>query len=414
MARIRKKDEGGMKRGTQGVVKKVYMEVQNAWDNNMRILSAQGGTRSGKTYNIMIWMIMFAASNPDEKIGICRKSFPVVYDSVYKDFRDIMMQLGLWYEERMNQTHHEYTMKNGSVFVFFAADQSGKLKGKKNTITWLNEATEMNYMDFQQLVLRTSDMMVLDYNPDYEEDHWLMDVNKRDDCRFFVTTYRDNIFLGKSQIEEIERLQWTNPTLWEQYGNGQRCRIQGLVFPYVEKVDSWPANVKKKFVGVDYGYTNDPTVIVKVGLTKDAMYVEQICYRRGMKNPEIAERLEDERLRGLEIITESADPGKVDDIEGYMGGKKKMTRVNKGGKNSHKVLLSSIGEMQRRKIYVVGESPDVAREYQHYCYELDKSGNPTNQPVDAYNHGIDAARYVVIMRGMKKKVVSVKIQYNSR
>lgn len=403
MDNLHRKTRGGKKtediqrykQGHIGVVERVFKNIQYAWDEGYGTVSAQGGTRSGKSYNIMIWCVLFAIKHKDIIIGITRKTSPTIYGTVYQDFVSVMNQLGLWDENSMNRSHMEYTFDNGSVFRFFPSDDAAKLKGRKNTITWFNEATEALHDDIFQLSMRTTHMMILDYNPDYSEDHWLVQKNADDDTHFFITTYLDNRFLEPRIIDQIEKLRFTNPSLWQMYGEGKRCKVEGLIYPNFEIIERFPQASEirglKIVAAVDYGYSVDPTAIVKVGMTRDAVYVEEICYERKMSNAKIAEKLKDQRIHRLRKISESSDPKTVDELISL--GVLHLSKVNKGGQRSKSVRKASIHRLQAKKWYVTASSTNVQRELRNYCFQVDKNGDTIDEPIGMFDHAMDAIRY---------------------
>ena len=398
-------------------VSKVYDHLKRAEELGYTLISEQGGTRSSKTVTTMIWVVEKALLSPI-KVGILRKTFPTLRFSVLQDFLHVMEQLGQYKESRFNRTEHVYRMENGSEFWFIAADEAEKLKGFECNIMWLNEATEFKYEDYQQLRFRCSGLMILDYNPNYPDRHWLCkyvnnysddytqpntEVAAKDRQRnyFFITTYRDNPFLSTVQVEEIESLRTSNLSLWQMFGNGIRCVLQGRVFPTIEVVPRFPAKCKGVYVGVDYGYGNAPTAIVKVGVEGKDVYIEEIRYQVGLKPKEIADILnKDTRIKGLEVIADSANTLINDEVS--ENGTFKLTRANKGGRVGRQVKDESILMMQQYNIHIVVNSDNVLSEFESYVFKQGADGDFTNEPVKIHDHSIDATRYVLIMRAFKR------------
>lgn len=195
-----------------------------------KIIIEQGGTRSGKTYNILIWIIYYCLSEAKGKtITICRKTFPAVRSSVMRDFFEILEKVGQYNPANHNKSSHEY-MLGGNMVEFISLDQPQKVRGRKRDLLYINEANELHYEDWQQLILRTTGRVIIDYNPS-DEYHWIYDkVIPRNDAQFHKTTYLDNPFLPQTIIEEIERLKETDEQYWQVYGLGERS-VQSAHLP---------------------------------------------------------------------------------------------------------------------------------------------------------------------------------------
>ena len=184
--------------------------------SDKKITIEQGGTRSGKTYNILLYIIFkYCLENTNKTVTICRKTFPAVRSSVMRDFLDILKLYNSYSELSHNKSNHEYRL-NGNLIEFISLDQPQKVRGRKRNLLFINEANELDYEDWQQLIFRTEDKIILDFNPS-DEYHWIYDkVIPREDADFYITTYLDNSFLNKSITEEIERLKKVNEQLFEE------------------------------------------------------------------------------------------------------------------------------------------------------------------------------------------------------
>ena len=135
-----------------------------------------------------------------------------------RDFITILKQYGLYREEHHNKSNSEYKL-NKNLIEFISVDQPQKIRGRKRDILFINEANELDFEDWQQLVFRTQEKIVLDYNPS-DEYHWIYDkVLVREDVEFYKTTYLDNPFLERSIVKEIELLRETDEQYWQNYGS---------------------------------------------------------------------------------------------------------------------------------------------------------------------------------------------------
>lgn len=371
---------------------RVYSEVSDAVKRGCRTISAQGSSRSSKTYNIVLFLCLYLLEHANTRLSVVRKTLPAIRGSVLYDFKDILIRLGIWADANFNKSEMIYTFPNGSFVEFFSTDQEQKLRGRKRDILFVNEANELSFVEWQQLAMRTAQFKILDYNPSFSEDHWINKLNEESGVYHFVTTYRDNPFLEQTIIDEIESLRTKSPTLWQIYGLGKRAIVEGIVFPRIEQVAEFPDWCKSEFIGIDFGYTNDPTAIVKVGYAVNAddeecLFIDEICYRTRMTTGDICDALRP--YRNMTIDAESADPRLIDEI--HKSGAR-IYPVKKGTGS----IEAGIARMQTFRIFVTARSLNVLKEFRNYTYAQDKEGRWLNIPIDAYNHAIDAVRYVVM------------------
>lgn len=379
---------------------KVFRVISDAIDEGYTTISAQGSSRSGKTYNIIIWLVVYALTHPNTRVSVVRGTRPALKGSVWLDFKEVIFSLDLWDSKAENKTELTYRLTNGSWFEFFSGSDEQKIRGWKRDVLFVNEANELTELQYQQLAMRTSRFTILDYNPSFTEDHWISTNVNRDKRTFhFITTYKDNPFLEQVIIDEIESLQHKNKSLWRVYGLGLQAIIEGLIFTNVEVVDEFPDYCKREWIGIDYGFTHDPTAVVRVGVYEDKLFVEELLYRTHMTNSDLIRFLKTLNIGRTKIIAESAEPQRAEEIK-------------RAGFNVHKVrkfpdsVTSGVNKMLEYKICPTVRSYNAQKELKNYTYAQDKEGNWLNEPVDAYNHIIDAVRYCVmseIMGGKRRK-----------
>lgn len=384
------------------VAKKIWDGIHEGLSGGKTIISLQGSARSAKTYNTVIFLITYAVQNPNIRVSIVRKTLPALKGSVLIDFREILNRMGIWDSRAFNKTELTYKFDNGSWVEFFSTDDEQKIRGRKRDILFANEANEISYLEWQQLIMRTTRFAIIDYNPSFSEDHWIEQVNKDPDTHHFISTYKDNPFLEQKIIEDIEKLKDKNKSLWTVYGLGQRAVIEGRIFDTYEIVDTIPERIKRRWVGMDFGYTNDPTAIIEVAIDGQDLYLDEICYHTRMLTNDIVRVLRD-KCDKKKIISESADPRLIDEIYN-------------AGVNIHAVekfqgsVMAGLTKMQEFHIKITRRSSNLKKEFDNYVYAQDRDGRYLNEPIDEFNHGIDASRYVILEEVIGKNRRRVNIQ----
>ena len=369
----------------EGIKIKTNIVYEHLLDNTKKILVEQGGTRSGKTYNILLWIIFeFCTKENNKVITICRKAFPSLRATVLRDFMSILQTHNLYSEKFHNKSNSEYYLFN-NLIEFISLDQPQKIRGRKRDVLFINEANELYFEDWQQLVFRTQDQIILDFNPS-DEYHWIYDkVLPREDCAFFKTTYLDNPFVEDSIKAEIERLKDTDEQYWQIYGLGERAASRSTIFKYSE-VTNIPEDANLIAYGMDFGYTNDPTTLVSVFIREHNMYIKEHLYKTQMTTTDIHKFLLDEKLDRNPIYADSAEP-------------RLIAELRRMGHNIHPSLKgrdsvnAGIDLLKRYKIHILSTSTNAIMEFRNYKWKEDKTGVLINRPEDKNDHIIDPIRY---------------------
>ena len=369
---------------------KTYYDLKGC---KARISVHQGGSRSGKTYSIIQVLVEFCASNPDAGmvITVVRKSFPSLRGSVLRDFIEILQTQG-WYSDALhNKTEQTYNLF-GNLVEFISTESGDRIRGRRRHILYVNECNELTRDEYLQLAMRTTHKIILDYNPSMEYSYIYDDIIPREDCNFYVSTYKDNPFLGDEVIKEIEYLKETDENYWRVFGLGMRGVSRDTIFT-THTYKELPKEAKLLAYGLDFGYATDPTALVCVYLTGDRtgdIYIKQVLYSGGLTNQDIAHEMRSYGLtRHDTVIADSAEPKSIEELhrEGF------NVKPAKKGADSVRV---GIDIMRRRKLFVHAESMDTQKEFRNYKWKTDKDGRMLPVPIDMHNHAIDAVRYVCL------------------
>ena len=382
-----------------GTKKEVECNVQfyQCLNSKKRIKIFQGGTRSGKTYAICQYLIhLLLTLKTPKTITIARKTLPAIRASVYRDFMSILEQLGLLYQGSLNRS--EFIFYYGKHKVeFISVDEPQKIRGRKRDILFVNEANELNYEDFRQLIMRTSGEVILDFNPS-DPLHWIYDeLMDRDDTQTFYSTYKDNAFLEKEIIDEIERLRDKDEQYWRVYGMGERATFaEGMIYNNWKFIDyeEFPES-ENIFLGLDWGYSNDPTAIVEIRKVKDNFYIKELCYQKAMTNQDIANFIKSKDYGEIIVYCDSAEPKSINEIRSQGV----LAKPSIKGQGS---IQAGISFIKQYNIFVSNCSKNIKKEYQFYIWEVLKDGTKTNKPRDKYDHIMDAIRYGIYTRYSNK------------
>jgi len=274
--------------------------------------------------------------------------------------------------------------------LLIAVDDPQKIRGRKRNICFINEANELNFEDYRQLLMRTTDEMILDFNPS-DPIHWIYDeVIPRDDCDTFITTYRDNKFLPAELVREIERLRERDPDYWRVYGEGKKAEFsKRQIFSNWQYIDeSEFPEFDEVFYGLDFGFSNDPTAIVQVARLNDRIYVKEICYSTGLTNKMIYDIFIGLGYNDEIVYYDAAEPKSGEELR-QLG---LMAIAADKGQGSVNAGISLLKEFD---IFVSKSSRNLAKEYETYYWQQLKDETIINIPVDRNNHLIDALRYCI-------------------
>lgn len=345
-------------------------------------------------------MIDLATANPNIVVSVVSETMPHLKRGAIRDFLAIMNDRGYLKQDRWNRSDYIYTFTNGSIIEFFSADSPDKVRGPARDVLFINECNNVPFETYRQLAMRTSKAVYLDFNP-VSEFYVHTDLVPRVDADFIKLTYKDNEALPAVIIREIELLK-SNANLWRIYGLGEIGSNEGQVYTdwIVDELEEPPEEAELKRHTLDFGYTNDPSAIVNIYAWNGAYVLDQVLYEPGMKNRPLANVIrQDEGLEPLQpdstyvgrttvrTIGDSSEPKSIDEIADcgvYIVGAVK-------GPDS---IRFGIDTMQLQKIYVTKRSLDIIKEYRNYTWKQDrKTGKWLNDPIDLYNHAMDAVRY---------------------
>jgi phage terminase large subunit len=352
-----------------------------------RIKIIQGGTSASKTYSILAVLINKAIKIPSLEISIVAETIPSLRRGALKDFIKILKWTNRFNESQFNKSLLTYEFKNGSIIEFFSADDSSKLRGARRDILYINECNNVTFDSYNELAIRTRKEVYLDFNPANE--FWVhTELKDESDSDFLILTYKDNEALDQSIIDQIEKNRekaktstyWAN--WWKVYGEGQLGMLEGVVFSNWKQINTIPKEAKLIGIGLDFGYTNDPTAIIEIYNYNGQRIVNELAYQTGLLNSDIAKLLP----KNVVVYADSSEPKSIDEIKRHGITIKGVTK----GKDS---INYGIDVIQRNEYLVTSNSSNLIKELRSYIWDTDKQGKRLNKPIDFNNHAIDAFRY---------------------
>lgn len=301
-----------------------------------------------------------------------------------RDFKNILQDHHYWKDANWNASDSIYTFETGSQIEFFSTDNGDKLRGARRDRCFMNEANNVTLEAFNQLEVRTKEFMFLDWNPSNE--FWfytdLKDV--RSDVEFITLTYLDNEALSPEIVKSIEQRKG-NKGWWQVYGLGQLGEVDGKIYKGWNILDELPFNAKLMTIGLDFGYSNDPTAIVAIYRYDGGFIFDELCYQKGLSNRQIASILQNIE-ESVITYADCAEPKSIDEIRSYGV----MIQPANKGKDS---IRQGIQYVQDQKIQVTKRSTNLIKEYRNYLWDTDKEGRILKVPIDMFNHLMDAIRY---------------------
>jgi phage terminase large subunit len=352
-----------------------------------RIKIIQGGTSAGKTFGILPILIDKCAKEKGLEVSVVAETIPHLRRGALKDFLKIMRWTNRYFDDRFNKTLLRYEFANGSSIEFFSADDASKLRGARRDILYINECNNVTFESYNELAIRTKREVYLDFNPANE--FWVhKELKDEPDTDFIILTYKDNEALDESIVTQIEKNRdkaatssyWAN--WWRVYGLGEVGSLEGVVFTNWKEIDTIPKEAKLIGIGLDFGYTNDPTAAIEIYNYNGTRIINELVYRTGMVNSDIAKILPS----GVIIYADSSEPKSIEEI-------RRQGKTIKGVTKGADSINYGIDVMQRQDYLVTKQSTNLIKELRSYCWDTDKQGQRMRKPIDHYNHAIDALRY---------------------
>ena len=355
----------------------------------------EGGSGSGKTYDIINFLLIYCQTNynKNKDILIFRETFADLRKTVLKDFEKILRAYNLFEDDSFHRSAPVCYSFMGNKIYFTGLDSVGS-HGERHDVIWGNEGMELNHEAWKQLNQRCNEVFITDYNPSYTN-HWIYDsLITRPDTKFFRSTLLQNYFLPEGQRKEILSYEPTaenikNGTaddyMWKVYGLGLRSAPKGAIFPHVNWIDKMPEG--NYFYGLDYGFTNDPTALTKICLQGNDLFVELLIYEPIDLATVLADAIRNCGITNEMITADTSD--RYNDVEMCKDLRNLGINIKKTSKA--KGVLHRIGLLKKHKINIV-YNLNAKREQENYKWR-EVNGINVNEPIDKFNHFWDSLGY---------------------
>lgn len=382
-------------------VSPVFGRLISAYQNGFKKFALEGGSRSTKSWSIILLLFHYCWQNTGKhkRITIARSRRTWIKDTIYKD----IIECAEHFELPIKCTDKTELIFNcyGNEIQLIGLDDPQKAHGRKQHITWLNEAIEVPWISAAQLMQRTEEIQIFDWNPSQSK-HWLFDkIIPQPDVFHDHSTFNDNPFLPAMVRNQLKSYELTpeniaNGTadayMWEVYGLGLRAERKGKIYPSWRTYTELPDSAKFVGYGIDFGY-NDPMVVVAMWLDSTneptkGIYFKEIIYQSELTDTMLAARMSELELNPSDdYCADAANKGGIATLRqlGF-----RVYKCNKGADSiEHGIKL-----LKSQPVYVHAKSANMLNEVDSYCWKLGIDGEPMDQPVDRENHAMDAARYI--------------------
>ena len=360
--------------------------------SNQRFILNVGGSRSGKTFAILQYILIYCLSNRDKVITIARKTFPSLRLGAYREFIEMLKMYDLYKQESHNKTNNFYSL-NSNTIQFISLDQSIKLRGLRHDLVFVDEVNEVSKDEADQLFMRTTDKILMAQNPS-DALHWSLKLQSSEDCLYLHSTYVDNPFLPQAIVNQIESYKLTDEDLWLIYGLGLPAKNNELVYnhhQYFIEDDLYDISGEDKIPlyddviwGLDFGY-NHPTALIKVYINTDKrqIWCKEIVHQSYLTTNDLIALMKDLDIKE-KIFCDSAEPKTIEEIR----------RAGFDATNSLKEVKEGIDCVKACHFFIHRESTKLQEELRRYKWKF-KGDIKTDEPIKLFDDGLCAIRYAV-------------------
>jgi len=360
--------------------------------SNKRFHLLVGGSRSGKTYAIIQWILIYCFKNKHKKITIARKTFPSLRMGAYREFIEILKAYEIYDVNKHNKSSNNYTL-NDNLIQFISVDQSIKLRGLSHDIVFVDEVNELTKEEADQLFMRTTERIIMAENPS-DAIHWSLVYQNNPDADYTHSTYKNNPFLPQGIINQIESYKETDEDMWSVYGLGLPARNNELVYTHQQsyKDNDLLVSDGEKMIniyddiiyGLDFGF-NHPTALIKIYFKDDRIWCEEIIHQSYLTTSDLIQMMKEKGIpTDKRIYCDSAEPKTIEEIR----------RAGFDAVPSMKEVKPGIDMIKSLKFFIHESSVKLQDECRRYKWKM-RGEMKTDEPIRLFDDGLCAVRYAV-------------------
>lgn len=380
----------------------VYHAIQSS---SAKVIVLQGGTSSSKTISALQDAIVYAIYNPGKVITVTGQSMPNLKKGAYRDVEWLYANSAFFQSKVQfwNKTEKRIYFFNGTVMEFITNLDEQSAKAGKRDMLIVDEANGLSWPVFFQMAIRTRGKIIITYNPSasfWAHEKLIHTTPESNDLsatvEFIISDHRHNCFLTEDEHRKIEGIK--DKQLWAVYARGITGNLTGLIYPNWKQIPDSEYPDVDFFAGLDFGYSQDPTALVKIAVVGNNVFLHELCYETGIPAQRIKEICAVNKFTKDNIIYCEHDKEQIIQLR-RLG--LQAIPANKGNGS----IKGGILKMNEFNVYYTASSKNLHEERTHYMWEIDKdTGKPTNTPKAGMEHLLDGARYGIFTKYFRQGI----------
>jgi phage terminase large subunit len=347
----------------------------------------------------MVLLNYLALQHKNKVLTVVSESYPHLEIGTLRYTQKILQDFGLTDHVAFNRSRNLFTYPSGSIIEFFSADRIEKALGARRWLLYGNEINSLKYEVWDELA-RRSEVVIGDFNPTalFWLEKFLAYYGRH---QIIKSNYTHNPFLPAEERSRIELRAKLDPNFRRTHVDVDYGSLEGLILDKWRQVDAMPTDMDWELRGIDFGFSNDPTALVRVGLKDGELWVDEEEYSTGLLASDLVKLFARLGISGKQEIIADNKPETIYELR-LAGYNVKAAYKPKGS------VVAGLDVLRRYRINVTKRSLNLIRELRNYQWKLDSSGKALNEPVDKFNHAIDALRYAVMAKVLgRKRLVKV-------
>lgn len=376
-----------------------FVKINHEWQKvlqtgNKHRVFLEGGTTASKTYSEVQLCVLIGANWKQDPltITIVSESFPHLRTGAMRDFKNIMGES--WNDKCWSESKYCYTWPNGCQLEFISGDHPERFSGPRRDIILFNELNNISMYVYREADLRTSKFVMADWNP-YGE-FWFHDEHmweSPENAFYDKLTYKDvPDIVSKNIMETIESYRDKDPNFYRVHAFGLMGNIEGLVYPKFEQVERLPEG--PVLYGLDYGFSSDPTALVKCVIVGDNLYSKEMLYKPGLTNEDIAREMTLLKIGHEPIYADANEPKSAEELRrlGF-----NVMEVDKAGMRRG-YRIQRVNQFNQ---FWTKDSLNGIKEQRNYRYIEDKErpGSFTEKTTHQWSHLMAAREFALANTG---------------